>query len=244
MDKLLERFSEQAPVAVMARLGLQRAIGAEWVNEVLEEHSASQYTRELLFSTVVELMSLVALGLRPSLHAAAQGGKASPPASITALYDKVNRVEPAVVRALVAGSAKRLAPVMKPLRRASEPPLPGWKIRIIDGSHLPGSEKRLAPLRGFRGATPSSPTTPTSTWLSISSLARMDTRASATCFLPLWRRRHRANSGSAIASSAPRRRFDWRRAGAQPVSVKIVVQQIAFRPPAPAFESDSSLGSG
>jgi IS4 transposase len=105
-----------------------------------------------LFSTVVELMSLVALGLRPSLHAAAQRGKASLPASITALYDKVNRVEPAVVRALVAGSAKRLAPVMKPLRRASEPPLPGWKIRIIDGTHLPGSEKRLAPLRGFRGA--------------------------------------------------------------------------------------------
>jgi hypothetical protein len=31
---------------------------------------------------------------------------------------------------------------------------------------------------------------------------------------------------------------------AEPVSVKIVVQQIAFRPPAPAFESDSSLGSG
>jgi hypothetical protein len=42
MDKLLERFSEQVPVAVVARLGLQRAIGAEWVNEVLEEHSASQ----------------------------------------------------------------------------------------------------------------------------------------------------------------------------------------------------------
>ena len=31
MDPMLERFAEQAPVAVMARLGLQRAIGAEWV---------------------------------------------------------------------------------------------------------------------------------------------------------------------------------------------------------------------
>jgi hypothetical protein len=29
MDQMLERFAEQAPVAVMARLGLQRAIGAE-----------------------------------------------------------------------------------------------------------------------------------------------------------------------------------------------------------------------
>lgn len=152
MDELLKRFSEQAPVAVMARLGLQRAIGAEWVNQVFEEHSETQYTRELLFSTVVELMSLVALGMRPSLHAAAQKMKENLPVSITALYDKVNRVEPAVVRALVSGSAVRLGPVMAPLRRGANPTLPGWQIRIIDGNHLPASEKRIAPLRGFRGA--------------------------------------------------------------------------------------------
>jgi IS4 transposase len=152
MDAMLKRFSEQAPVAVMARLGLQRAIGAEWVNQVFEEHSQTQYTRELLFSTVVELMSLVAVGQRPSLHAAAQKMKEKLPVSIAALYDKVNRVEPNVVRALVSGSAVRLAPVMAPLRKGAKPVLPGWQVRIIDGNHLPASEKRIAPLRGFRGA--------------------------------------------------------------------------------------------
>jgi IS4 transposase len=148
---MLKRFSEQAPVAVMARLGMQRAIGAEWVNQVFEEHSKTQYTRELLFSTVVELMSLVALGQRPSLHAAAQK-MSDLPVSLTALYDKVNRVEPNVVRALVRGSAERLGPVMTPLRDGVAPWLPGWRVRIVDGNHLPASEKRLAPLRGFRGA--------------------------------------------------------------------------------------------
>jgi IS4 transposase len=152
MEEMLKRFSEQAPVAVMARLGLQRAISTEWVNQVFEEHSKSQYTRELLFSTVVELMSLVALGMRPSLHAAAQKMKDDLPVSLTALYDKVNRVEPDVVRALASGSAERLAPVMAPLRRGAASTLPGWRVRIIDGNHLPASEKRLAPLRGFRGA--------------------------------------------------------------------------------------------
>jgi hypothetical protein len=39
---------------------------------LFEQHRQRQYTRELLFSTVVDLMALVALGLRPSLHAAAQ----------------------------------------------------------------------------------------------------------------------------------------------------------------------------
>lgn len=151
MDALLKRFVEQAPVAVMARLGMQRAINADWVNEVFEQHSDTQYTRELLFSTVVDLMSLVALGLRPSLHAAAQKAQ-DLPVSITALYDKVNRVEPPVVQALVRGSAERLAPVMAPLRKGVAPLLPGWRVRVVDGNHLPASEKRLAPLRGFRGA--------------------------------------------------------------------------------------------
>lgn len=56
----------------MARLALELAMPAEWVDEVFEANRQLQYPRELLFSTVVELMSLVALGLRPSLHAAAR----------------------------------------------------------------------------------------------------------------------------------------------------------------------------
>lgn len=151
MDAMLGRFAEQAPVAVMARLGLQRAIGAAWVDEVFARHRGAQYTRELLFSTVVDLMSLVALGLRPSLHAAAKKATGLT-VSLTALYDKVNHTEPALVRALVTGSAERLAPVMAPLRRGAAPWLPGWRTRVVDGNHLPSSEKRLAPLRGFRGA--------------------------------------------------------------------------------------------
>jgi IS4 transposase len=152
MDAVLKRFVEQAPVAVMARLGLQRAISAEWVDEVFEQHSDRQYTRELLFSTVVDLMSLVVLGLRPSLHAAAKKMRKDLPVSITALYDKVNRVEPDIVQALVRGSSERLAPVMAPLRKGQSPWLRGWRVRVVDGNHLPASEKRLGPLRGFRGA--------------------------------------------------------------------------------------------
>lgn len=151
MDQVLERFVEQCPVAVMARLALQRAINAEWVDAVFEEHRQRQYGRELMFSTVVDLMSLVAMGLRPSLHAAAQTSKELT-VSLAALYEKVNHTEPQVLRALVRGSAERLGPVMAPLRKAAAPWLAGYRIRIIDGNHLPASEKRLRVLRGFRGA--------------------------------------------------------------------------------------------
>ncbi|GAB3393883.1 hypothetical protein GCM10027514_39210 [Azotobacter armeniacus] len=56
----------------MARLTLERAMPAAWVDDVFEANRQRQCPRELLFSTVVELMSLVSLGLRPSLHATAR----------------------------------------------------------------------------------------------------------------------------------------------------------------------------
>ena len=93
---------------------MEQAVPAEWVDQVFEEHRQRQYPRELLFSTIVELMSLVSLGLRPSLHAAARQME-DLPVSLAALYDKVSRTEPALLRALVTGSAERLAPTIKEL---------------------------------------------------------------------------------------------------------------------------------
>lgn len=67
-DEVLARFEKQAPASVMARLALEKVMPAAWIDEVFEANRQRQYPRELLFSTVVELMSLVYLGLRPSLH--------------------------------------------------------------------------------------------------------------------------------------------------------------------------------
>ena len=94
-DAVLQRF-------LVDPLGIDRLLDRQ-----PRQHSRRQYTHELLFSTVVELMGLVAVGLRPSLHAAAKASSTLN-VSITALYDKVNHVEPAVLRALVQGSAERL----------------------------------------------------------------------------------------------------------------------------------------
>ena len=158
-DAVLGRFVAAAPVAVMARLVVQRTLSPAWVDAVFAAHAEQQYTRELLFSTVVELMELVVLGLQPSLHAAAQRARATGTlgVSLQALYDKVNHVEPAVLRALVQESAARLAPVRTALAPPLAPPaaapaLPGYRLRIVDGNHLAATEKRVGPLRGRRGA--------------------------------------------------------------------------------------------
>ncbi|RYE72039.1 MAG: IS4 family transposase [Oxalobacteraceae bacterium] len=133
----------------MAKLVLEQAVPAQWVDQVFADYRQRQYPRELLFSTIVELMSLVSLGLRPSLHAAAKQMDELP-VTIAALYDKINRTEPELLRALVSGSAERLSPTLETLGCTSI--LPGWQLRIVDGNHLPSTEKRLSPLRCERAA--------------------------------------------------------------------------------------------
>lgn len=135
----------------MAQLALGRALEPDWMDALFEEHRQRQYTRELMFSTVVDLMATVAVGLQPSVHAAAQARR-DLPVSLAALYDKINKTEPSLARALVAGSAQRLESLAKEVRGKAAPLCPGYRIRVLDGNHLPASEKRLAPLRSFRGA--------------------------------------------------------------------------------------------
>lgn len=92
MDAVIARCAGRSPVNVMARLALQRALEPAWVDELFERDRGAQYQRELLFSTTAELMSVVAIGLRPSVRAAA---RACPdmPVSVQALYDKIEHTE-------------------------------------------------------------------------------------------------------------------------------------------------------
>ncbi len=70
--EVLERIERQAPVSVMARVVLEQALPADWIDEVFAAHRERPYVRELQMSSVVERMLRVSLGLRPSLHAAAR----------------------------------------------------------------------------------------------------------------------------------------------------------------------------
>jgi hypothetical protein len=65
-------FSKVRPIAVMARGVLERLLDAERVGTLFKWTAERQYTRELLLSTLVDMMSEVVLGVQPSVHAAYQ----------------------------------------------------------------------------------------------------------------------------------------------------------------------------
>jgi hypothetical protein len=58
-DEIFERFVEETPISVMVRGIMERIFEPKALDELFELHVKSQYTRELLFSSVVGLMSLV-----------------------------------------------------------------------------------------------------------------------------------------------------------------------------------------
>jgi len=93
LGKAFERFVEKAPVAVMVRGVLERVLSADALNALYERSSVNQYTRELMFSTVVGLMNLVVCRIQPSIHAAYQENKEEIETSITSVYNKLNGID-------------------------------------------------------------------------------------------------------------------------------------------------------
>lgn len=152
---LFERFIADSPVSVMARALLENALAPAAVDALFEDVAERQYTRELLFSDVVDLMAMVVCKLRPSINAAYKKHAEALGVTRKAVYNKINGVEPPIGAALVRHTASRLAPVIDALEGGREAWLPGYHVKVLDGSHLPGTEHRIKPLRTERaGALP------------------------------------------------------------------------------------------
>ena len=147
LDTIFAPFVKERPICVMARAVLERLLDAHRIDELFARTAERQYTRELLFSSLVQLMSEVVLGVHPTVHAAYQANKAMIGVSTTALYNKLDRVETEVSAALVRDSAALAEPVVKALRASHPRWLPGYQIKVLDGNHLSSTEHRLKELR-------------------------------------------------------------------------------------------------
>jgi hypothetical protein len=155
LSEVFERFAEESPVTVMARAALENALPPSAVDALFEDVAERQYTRDLLFSDVVGLMGLVVCKVRPSINAAYKKHAEALGVTRQAVYDKINGMEPPVGAAPVRYTAAAMAPVVGAMGGRRGPRLPGYRVRVLDGSHLPGTEHRLKPLRTERaGALP------------------------------------------------------------------------------------------
>lgn len=147
LSPIFTPFIKNSPISVIARGMLERVLNPEQLNEWFDTTAKEQYTKQLLFSTLFNLMSQVVQGSQRSIHAAFQASKEDIAVSITSIYHKLNGIEPGTSAALVRYAAEQMEPIIRKLLGKQSLPLPGKRIKLLDGNCLAKSDHRIKELR-------------------------------------------------------------------------------------------------
>lgn len=152
LEPLFERFVAKGPFAVMSRALLERALCPTELDELFSRQAANQYTRELLFSSVVDLMSLVVTCTYSSVRSAYLSQAVALSVSLTSVYNKLAGLEDGVCSEFVRHTASRLVPVLEQLGGRLPELIPGYSMRVLDGNHLSATQHRLPETRADSAA--------------------------------------------------------------------------------------------
>jgi len=148
LGPMFERFLADSPLSVMARATVEHALCAAALDELFKRTAERGYTKELLFSTTVDVMSLVVSGKAPHVQSAYQQLLERVPVTLKCVYEKLQNIETTVSAALVQAVASRCQGLITELGGACQELLPGYRVRILDGNHLAATQKRLHVTRG------------------------------------------------------------------------------------------------
>jgi IS4 transposase len=152
LGNIFDSFVKASPVSVMMRAMMEYVFCPQRLDEIFETHAQVQYQRELLFSSLVNLLSLVVCGIHPSVNAAYKAKADEMNVTRGALYQKLNGVELTVSSALLRETAHSLGQLIDQMGGQAHPLLEGYQTRILDGNALAATEHRLKVLRTVAAA--------------------------------------------------------------------------------------------
>lgn len=147
LKSLFKPFVEQRPFCVMVRAALERMLSPARLDQLFRDRAEEQYERNLLFSSVVELMARVVTRIEPSVLASYRALKDELEVSDEAIYQKLRGVETSVSQALVRDSFAEAHGVLRELKTLDRPWVPGKRVKILDGNLLSATERRISELR-------------------------------------------------------------------------------------------------
>ena len=152
---IFDRFVEKSPVTVIVRALMEVVLVPSKLDDLFEQTAQTGYTKEILFSTLVKMMTQVVCSVRQSIGSVYKATSEEIGVSKTAVYDKLNRLEPCVSQALVRYSAREMKTIIEEVGGQRPELLPGYRINILDGNGLGATEHRLSVLLDTRaGALP------------------------------------------------------------------------------------------
>jgi len=146
-NETVQKFAKKRPMCLMAQMALARMLNPQTLDQLFDDHAQRQYSQQILFSALVSMMVEVALRIAPSVNKAYEQNQKSLNASLTAVYNKLPGIEPAVMQALVRYSYQHLRVLTDQSRAKLSQDVPGYSTKILDGNHLSGSEHRVQELR-------------------------------------------------------------------------------------------------
>ncbi len=152
LGEVFDRFVKESPVTVITRGVLERRLSPARLDEWFERTAEKPYTRELLFSTAVDLLMPVVCGVRKSVNVAYQAaGSAAVGVSVPSVYNKLNGLEPGISAGLVRDTAPEARELIEELGVERTELLPGYRVKRLDGNCLEASEHRLKEWRELSG---------------------------------------------------------------------------------------------
>ena len=155
LNPIFEKFVEKSPVSVIARSMMERLLNPEQLDQWFDETAQEQYTKDLLFSSVFDIMTQVVSGSRRTVHAAHQASKEEIGVSVASVYNKLNGIEVNTSAELVRYAAGAVTPIIEGLKGTRRSPLPGYRVKLLDGNCIEASEHRIEELRTLSaGALP------------------------------------------------------------------------------------------
>jgi hypothetical protein len=149
LSPVFKPFVEQSPVSVMARAMMERVLNPDQLDQWFDSTANQQYTKDLLFSSLFDIMSQVVQGSHRSVHAAYQASKEDICVSITSVYNKLNGIETKTSAQLVRYAAGQAAPIIKKLHGTNPDLLPGLRVKLLDGNCIEKSHHRIKELRSL-----------------------------------------------------------------------------------------------
>jgi hypothetical protein len=140
-------FAAKAPMAAAGRALFEHLFRADSLDAWFREKAFSQYERELTFSSLVDLMAAVTFRRQASVRKAYLADPGRWAVSLSAVYQKLQGVEPAVCAALVADTSVRLHELLAASGLPPDEIVPGRRVMGVDGSHAAATDHRLKVLR-------------------------------------------------------------------------------------------------
>lgn len=152
LGRQFDRFVDKSPVSVMIQGALERVFDPQNVQQVFDDNAVWQYTKELTFDQCGQIMSDVVFQVAPSVGAWYKAHPDELNVTRQAVYDKLKHIELPVSAALVRYSYQELLPAVKAMGIRPRPLLSGYRVRVLDGNHLSGTEHRILETRRHRAA--------------------------------------------------------------------------------------------